>query len=163
MGKGTWLVFNGNMFHVFCFCWLLGLHLEIPVAKVIRVIHQDDMQPPLTMDTQKVSCWISNCKISKLMQTSKTRWWFQIFLLCSSLFGDIWGRFAFWLLFLQMGWNHQPEKDPFQKRIQIFWGCFDALYIIFDHLTHQPWIFCEQQNFAAHLHKKTNLYQVLSY
>ena len=64
----------------------------------------------------------------------------------------IWGRFPSNIF--QMGWNHQPEKCLFQKRIQIFWGCFDSLYIIFDHLTHQPWIFCEQQNFAAHLHKR---------
>ena len=28
-----------------------------------------------------------------------------------SNFTPIWGRFPFWRIFFQMGWNHQPEKD----------------------------------------------------
>ncbi len=36
-----------------------------------------------------------------------TRWWFQT----CFIFTPIWGRFQFWLIFFQMGWNHQPDDD----------------------------------------------------
>ena len=34
-----------------------------------------------------------------------TWWWFQTFL----IFTPTWGRFPFWPIFFQMGWNHQPD------------------------------------------------------
>ena len=36
-----------------------------------------------------------------------TGWWFQIFY----MFIPIWGRFPFWLIFFQTGWNHQPVNN----------------------------------------------------
>ena len=33
-----------------------------------------------------------------------TRWWFQIFF---CFHPENWGRFPFWLIFFQRGWNHQ--------------------------------------------------------
>ena len=40
----------------------------------------------------------------------KPSWWFQIFL----IFIPTWGRIPIWLIFLQIGWNHQLETlvDP---------------------------------------------------
>ena len=41
----------------------------------------------------------------KMPTKTRSRWWFQIFF----IFTPTWGRFPFWLIFFQMGWNHQPE------------------------------------------------------
>ena len=42
---------------------------------------------------------------SLLFYLVKSEWWFQIFLILL----PIWGRFPFWLIFFQRGWNHQVE------------------------------------------------------
>ena len=42
-------------------------------------------------------------------------WWFQIFF----MFTPIWGRFPIWLIFFQMGWNHQPV-GPFLSQLWLF-------------------------------------------
>ena len=46
--------------------------------------------------------WILNLLIYLYIYIS--RWWFQALF----IFIPMWGRFPFWLLFFQMGWNHQP-------------------------------------------------------
>ena len=34
-----------------------------------------------------------------------------------------WGRFPFWLIFFQMGWNHQPDSP---KDLWAAWGCVET-------------------------------------
>ena len=43
-----------------------------------------------------------------LLGTSIARWGFQIFF----IFTPIWRRFPIWLIFFQMGWNHQADWFP---------------------------------------------------
>ena len=45
-----------------------------------------------------------------------TGWWFQIYFF---MFIPILGRFPFWLIFFQMGWNHQPDKVYTSKILQL--------------------------------------------
>ena len=42
--------------------------------------------------------------MGKLVVGMFSGWWFQTFL----IFTPLWGRFPIWLIFFQMGWNHQP-------------------------------------------------------
>ena len=44
-------------------------------------------------------------------------WWFQIF----CMFNPFWGRFPFWRIVFQMGWNHQPVVFFFQVCITFCW------------------------------------------
>ena len=76
----------------FLFCWLLGVHLEIPVAKVIRVIHQDDMQPPLAMDTPKSFLLNIQLQIFKAHATIQNQ--VVVSNICF-MFIPKWGRFPF--------------------------------------------------------------------
>ena len=57
-----------------------------------------------------------------------SRWWFQI----CFIFTPTWGRFPIWLIFFQMGWNHQlviffTDFDPIKIFITMkknsIWGC----------------------------------------
>ena len=43
-------------------------------------------------------------------------WWFQRFF----IFTHIWGRFPFWQILFQMGWNHQPDTSAIHpKRLDL--------------------------------------------
>ena len=44
-----------------------------------------------------------------------SRWWFQTFF----IFTPNWGRFPIWLIFFQMGWNHQPVLVSVSKLFQV--------------------------------------------
>ena len=54
---------------------------------------------PWTSHLRQTNAWLAG----KFQAWMMTRWWFQTFF----IFTPIWGRFPFWLIIIQMGWNHQ--------------------------------------------------------
>ena len=59
---------------------------------------------------------IESFVVPRLLEKN-SRWWFQTFF---NVHPENWGKFPIWLIFFQMGWNHQLEN------LSHFWSVFDS-------------------------------------
>ena len=61
--------------------------------------------------------------VLSFVSSNITRWWFQIFF----IFIPTWGNDPIWLIFFQMGWNHQLDNIDrffFRKKKTNMWNLF---------------------------------------
>ena len=92
------------MKHMFRF-WDHGCSLYFPLKTLREVIFQHSKVYLLRSNTSWHPLWPFIDDPPKLAEVIN-KWWFQIFF--KDIFTPIWGRFPIWLIFVQMGWNHQP-------------------------------------------------------